>query len=336
MARTSNVHDRFFKQLFARRDLVVGFCQHYLPRSVAAGLRLNPGDLEPLPTEFSGHGIPSRRADVAFRIPRRDGSPLSLYLVVEHKSRAELLTRPQLARYCIGYWEDQLAKGLQRLSPILPVVVYHGARPWLATRDLGDIVDAPAFLRGFRPRLRYHLVSLTPQDPPPRRGPIGLRVGLEVLQAAFRSDFEAHLSAAIARLEVLRLPDLIAQDLEPILLYANQVSPQLTADRLITLVDNALPLPKGAVMDKTFERLIQQGRTVGLQEGLQQGHLAGLQEGVAWDIEARFGTAGLALLPQLQRIQDLDALRKIRRELPHMTGLAELRRLLGAVAGMGG
>ena len=54
-----------------------------------------------------------------------------------------------------------------RLSPILPVVLYHGRRPWHAARDLGDLVDAPAFLNAFRPRLRYHLVSLGAQDPPP-------------------------------------------------------------------------------------------------------------------------------------------------------------------------
>ena len=128
-----------------------------------------------------------------------------------------------MARYCIGYWEGQLAQGLRRLSPILPVVLYHGARPWRVARDLGELVDAPAFLSALRPRLRYHLVSLAPQDPPPRRGPVSLRVGLEIMQAAFLPDFETRLATAIGRLAVLRRPDLIARDLAPILIYANQI-----------------------------------------------------------------------------------------------------------------
>jgi len=332
LARKSNIHDRFFKQLFARPALVAGFCAHYLPRRVAAGLRLDPEALEPLPTEFPGQHGPSRRADAAFRVPRADGSPLPVYVLLEHKSRPEALTSPQVARYCIGYWESQLAQGLRRLSPILPVVLYHGPRPWRAARDLGELVDAPAFLGAFRPRLRYHLVSLGSHDTVPRRGPVSLRVGLEILQAAFRTDFEMRLSAAIARLAALRRPDLIAQDLAPILIYANQIRPQLSAERLEDMVHRALPLPGGAVMDKTFERLIEQGHQAGLQEGVLQGTerglLTGLQEAVALGVELKFGAEGLSLLPLVRRIHDVAVLRMLRQELPRLHSLAQLQRLL--------
>lgn len=348
MARRPNVHDSFFKQLFARPALVAGFFAHYLPRRVAAGLRLDPESLEPLPTEFPGQQVPSRRADAAYRVLRADGGRQPVYVVLEHKSRPELLTSAQVARYCIGYWEGQLAQGLRRLSPILPVVLYHGARPWRVARDLGELVDAPAFLSDFRPRLRYHLVSLGPQDPPPRRGPVSLRVGLEVMQAAFFPDFEARLATAIGRLAVLRRPDLIARDLAPILIYANQIRPQLSNERLQDLVHSALPLPGGAVMDKTFERLIQQGYQAGFAEGRQIGMMEarqstllegradgeeeglsfGLQEGIALGIEIKFGTEGLLLLPRVRRIHDLATLRMLREELPRLQSLDQLRLLL--------
>ncbi len=106
MARRPNVHDSFFKQLFARPALVAGFFAHYLPRRVAAGLRLDPESLEPLPTEFPGQHVPSRRADAAYRVLRADGGRQPVYVVLEHKSRPELLTSAQ-ARYRIGYWEGQ-------------------------------------------------------------------------------------------------------------------------------------------------------------------------------------------------------------------------------------
>ena len=81
-------------------------------------------------------------------------------------------------------------------------------------------------------------------------------------------------------------------------------------------------------MDKTFERLIQQGRQVGRQEGLSEGHHVGLQEAVALGIESKFGAAGLRLLPQVERIGDLARLRRLLRELPRLQSVEQLRRLL--------
>lgn len=178
----------------------------------------------------------------------------------------------------------------------------------------------------------------------PRRGPVSLRVGLETLQAAYQADYEGRLVTAIARLAILRRPDLIAQDLAPILIYTNQLHPQLGADRLHAMVRQAMSQPGDVVMDKTFERLIQQGRQVGwteglsegrqaglaegLQQGTEQGRLAGLQEAVAMGIESRFGAAGLRLLPQVQRIRDLAQLRRLLQELPRLQSVDQLGRFL--------
>ena len=291
---SANPHDAFFKQLFGRSALAASFCAHYLPPDIAQTLRLDPALLTPVPTESLDRQLRGRRADVAYRVPRADGGPLHIHVLFEHKSYVDLRTAFQITRYCMGIWEAEFAEGKRRLSPILPVVVYHGRRPWRAATDLGGLIDAPEALQAFLPHLRYHLVSISPHDPPPSRGLISLRVGLEVLQSIFRtgSELEARLVAAIARLAALGEPDLITEEVAPILLYANQVHADLTAERLERVVSIALPDLGGVVMDKTFENLIQEGmrrgREVGAQEGLlegirvgeRRGHEIGVQEGL--------------------------------------------------------
>ena len=313
MAKTANAHDIYFKQLFSRTALVASFCASYLPRSIVRSLRLNASELTPVPTEFLDRQFRERRADLAYRIPRADGSQLYIYLLLEHKSSQDPMTPVQIMRYCTGIWEAELAEGKRRLTPILPVVVYHGQEPWRTVTDLAGMFDVMAAMHAFLPRLRYHLVPLSPQDRAPSRGIISLRVGLEVLQAIFRSDFELRLAAAIARLAALRDVDLIVEDVAPILIYATRVHTDLTVRRFEELVDTALPDLGGDVMDMIFQPIFDEG----LQEGLQ--------EAIKLSLESMFGAAGFDLLPEIRSIHDLATLRALSSALPRIENVDELR-----------
>jgi hypothetical protein len=68
---------------------------------------------------------------------------------------------------------------------------------------------------------------------------------------------------------------------------------------------------------------LQQGRQAGLQEGLREG----LREGIQLALEVKFGTAGLALMPAIQQIQDPDLMRKIKEALRTAASPEEIRLL---------
>lgn len=66
---------------------------------------------------------------------------------------------------------------------------------------------------------------------------------------------------------------------------------------------------------------------IGRQEGKQEGLREGLLAGIAVSLELKFGPAGLALLPEIERLEDVTILRRIQEGLRTVTTIEELRGL---------
>jgi hypothetical protein len=76
-----------------------------------------------------------------------------------------------------------------------------------------------------------------------------------------------------------------------------------------------------------IEKGIELGRQEGLQQGLQQGTRQGLLAGIELGLELKFGAAGLRLLPEIARIEDVHVLRAIHEGIKTAGTLDELRRV---------
>jgi predicted transposase/invertase (TIGR01784 family) len=91
MSELRNPHDAFFKQMLARPEIAGELLRNSLPAALAtqiesSGLALHKDSLvDPdLQAQFS---------DLWYRAPLRTGKSLALYVLCEHKSRAEWYTR---------------------------------------------------------------------------------------------------------------------------------------------------------------------------------------------------------------------------------------------------
>lgn len=80
---------------------------------------------------------------------------------------------------------------------------------------------------------------------------------------------------------------------------------------------------------------VQKAREEGLREGFQQGRQEALREGlregllkaIQFGLELKFGVAGLTVLPEIQKIQELELLNNIQEALKIAKSTEELRLL---------
>jgi hypothetical protein len=96
----------------------------------------------------------SRECDLLIEIPYRTdaGERLALVCVlVEHQSAPDPRMPLRLLVYAVLYWERQWRTWEEsspprqplRLTPVLPLVLYTGHRPWHPGRTLADLLAEP-------------------------------------------------------------------------------------------------------------------------------------------------------------------------------------------------
>jgi hypothetical protein len=103
-----------------------------------------------------------READLLFEIPYRFGGAERKALVcilIEHQTRPDPRLPLRMLLEVALYWERQLRewekaavpKGEFRLTPVLPIVLHSGGRPWGSARTISDMLGPPAAFFPFAP-----------------------------------------------------------------------------------------------------------------------------------------------------------------------------------------
>ena len=73
-------------------------------------------------------------SDLVYEVALRNHGSAFVCVLFEHKSYVDTLTPLQLLRYRMHGW-DYALRQRNRLWPVIPVVIYHGAAPWIVARN---------------------------------------------------------------------------------------------------------------------------------------------------------------------------------------------------------
>ncbi len=150
------IHDRFFKTTLGISKPLGEVLKAFLSPEVAD--RLDAGSLVFLPTESMGEALGGSFMDLAFSA-LFDGVECRVQIIVEHKSVPDAGTYFQVAHYATGLWIRSLREGKSPL-PVLPVLFYHGVRPWDLPERISDVLGTPPFLREGSPDFSLAMIDL--------------------------------------------------------------------------------------------------------------------------------------------------------------------------------
>jgi len=271
------LHDPAYKLLFSHpqmvRDLLAGFVREDWVK------QLDYDTLEKVGSSYVSDNLRTRESDVVWRV-RWGERWIYIYLLLEFQSRPDTYMALRMLAYVALLYQD-LARGHRiaargRLPPVLPIVLYNGARPWRAAKDVASLVqEGSRALAPYSPRARYLLVD----------------------ERHHEARHSANLVSALFRLEHSRTTDDMKDALDALIArLPDEAQPSLRRAFSVWLKDSIMPRVQGgpigklkdvrevrSMLSETIQRWKMEFRREGLREGRKegrkQGRVKGLQEG---------------------------------------------------------
>ena len=198
-------HDRLFRAVFSDAGEAASLLRATLPDTVAESFEWTT--LALVEGTFLDEELLESESDLLYRVLHTaTGQAVSMYLLFEHQSSPDRWLRLRLLRYCCRIWEAERRDepGRSELRPIVPVVLYQGARGWKHSTELADLFGEAA--RGLRwvPRFAHELLDQTTLEPDGVGGGLTGRIAQLLMMAAFDRHLDAALQLTARLLPLLR------------------------------------------------------------------------------------------------------------------------------------
>jgi len=305
-----NPHDRFFRESFGRIHIARNYLEEYLPEPVLGLLDLDTLTLQE--GSFIDEEMREHQTDLLYQVQLNDGSTATIYLLFEHKSFPDVLVALQLLRYMVSQWQQQVKEKVP-LTPIIPLVVYHGERAWHIATEFSALLDVPEALQQYQPNFRYHLSDFSHLSDETIRGEIWLRVILSVLRAILNPRLPQELDDLVRLMFRLKDQRTGLEYIRTIMYYMSDATERVKRED----IEQAL-LRQGAegerLMTTIAQEYIQEGIQQGIKQGLEQGRIQNLQDNILDLLDIRLGLVSQEVEEKVTAVTDTTILRQLHRE----------------------
>jgi predicted transposase/invertase (TIGR01784 family) len=152
MSNTS-IHDNFIRSILANKNIAVDYFRNYLPAFI--GQQLDFSTLTQLPDTYLSEELQKTMSDIAYTCCKKNSTQeIKISLLVEHKSFPDKHTPIQIGSYIFSALQKQVANK-ERLSVVIPVLLYHGKGKWKYETLAGLLENPEVEWKQFIPDFSY-------------------------------------------------------------------------------------------------------------------------------------------------------------------------------------
>lgn len=313
---TGNPHDKLFREVFQEKETARDFLVNYLPADVLSVMDMNT--IEIAKDSFIADDLKEFYSDLLYTVTFAGESGF-VYILFEHKSYKDEPAPLQLLEYMVRIWRLHLKQGGRIPLPvILPVLLYHGQDAWCPDPRFSSLLSCPVeAMRRFIPDFDLVFFDLARYPDKDIRGKILTRVVLLLFKHIFDMDIKDRLPEIFSLLDAILKEDSGMKALEVLLRYVFSAIDDITVMDIKTMVETSLTGVKGDTVMTLAEQLRNEGFQRGEISGLLKGKLEGIIEGIEMAVYLKFGAGSesKSLVEAIRRINDLDAIKRIKTTL---------------------
>ncbi len=292
----ANPHDRFIRHFLGEVEQVRELIAWQLPAEVIDELDLT--SIEPTKQTFVNRLLREQLSDLVFQIRLSSGQQGLVVLLFEHKSNPDEMTPFQVLRYIVEICFERVRNG-QPLCCVIPIVLYHGERPWTVARTVDQLVDVPDALKRYVPQFTLPLIDLSQRSDDELRGESLFLVTMQLLKYIKREDFPSQLPQILSLYRKLLSPASALEGLEAVLRYIISGTDRIEREELNEIASQVLHAQGESFMPTIAEQLLQEGR----EQGELIGEIRAIQRVLGQAPSERESLAKMSL-DELRRMSD--------------------------------
>jgi hypothetical protein len=339
-----NPHANFFQKVFSRHDVARDFICNYLPEKLVKQLDLNTLELDR--ESFVDILLSATQSDLVFKVKRKDGKKLLIYILFEHKSFVDRWVLFQLLGYSVRISEREREiqsverkkkrqanleqdlpenTGIEKecITVVLPVIMYHGQKDWNVDENLSAVYCSADSFVNYVPEFDFELIDLSSFKDHQITGNVYLRVAMLVMKHYNSDQFDEIFSTMLSLLAEHLNEVTTIHFIATVTLYSS--SHQLRGKKWLTSnIENnyikAFGEKGGNVMN-----------TVGniwIEQGIKEGLIKKAREMVLEATKIKYNNASQPLTSILQSIKDEEMLNNLHREVFLCNNISEFQHKL--------
>ncbi|MCB9879596.1 MAG: Rpn family recombination-promoting nuclease/putative transposase [Planctomycetes bacterium] len=292
-------HDALFRHAFGQVAHAVPLLRAILPATLAG--EFDWRTLEPVPGTMVDERLKRRQGDLIFRVRRHDGGQVLVYVLIEHKRRAERWALLQMLQYVVSLWRLHTRRDGGPLPKVLPILLVQSVEAGRQAATLAELfagagasTAGEVMLDAVQPQFAPIVVSLDQLSQQARRGLLLSLFGRLVVDAlvslpAMRADLLAALlrdwAPAFLRLAGRRAGGPM---LDALWSYLLQVA-DVPVTELIVILERTMDPVLTRKFKSPAQQLLEMGREEGREAGRDQGVVEGRRALLSRLLQARFG-----------------------------------------------